>query len=58
MNGQPDADGLSEEVTRAADVGVALTVMIGPYRLVQRIGEGGMGEVWLAEQKSSVARLR
>ena len=30
--------------------------VIGPYHLLQRIGEGGMGEVWLAEQKQPVRR--
>jgi serine/threonine protein kinase/WD40 repeat protein len=36
---------------------VALGTVIGPYKLVQKIGEGGMGTVYLAQQTEPVKRL-
>jgi serine/threonine protein kinase len=32
-------------------------MLIGPYKLLQQIGEGGMGSVWMAEQTEPVRRM-
>src|ERR1022692_3116728 len=51
MTGKPDND-----VQTASDVEEELGRLIGPYKLLQKIGEGGCGVVYMAEQEKPVRR--
>src|SRR5262245_43804752 len=56
--GPLDRGALRDEHTGAQEKAAeAPGTVIGPYKLIEEIGEGGMGTVWMAQQTEPVKRL-
>jgi WD40 repeat protein/serine/threonine protein kinase/Flp pilus assembly protein TadD len=53
----PAATGPFEAAAAQAPPSEAAGAVIGPYKLLEQIGEGGVGAVWMAQQTEPVKRL-
>jgi eukaryotic-like serine/threonine-protein kinase len=54
---EPAATGASPDAAEQAPSPPNPGAVIGPYKLIEQIAEGGMGAVWMAQQMAPVRRL-
>ena len=53
---QHNAPDDAQAATMPLESTAAVGDRVGPYKLLERIGEGGMGEVWVADQQEPIKR--
>jgi WD40 repeat protein/serine/threonine protein kinase len=56
LESRPAALAATIDISGEPPIGEKLGTQIGPYKLLQQIGEGGMGTVYMAEQTQPVQR--